>query len=295
MLERLRILLPTLTALLHERHDLVVENLLLRHQLQVALRSRPRPHFKTRDRFFWLVVRWLFPAWRRHLVLVRPETVLRWHRRGWRLYWRWRSGRHLGRPRLSPEIRELIATMASHNPLWGTERIRGELLKLGIVVSSRSIRRYRRRRHSRPPSQSWRTFLANHAHSIWAADLFVVQTLTFQTLFVLFFISHGRRQLVHFEVTGHPTAAWVWRQLIEATPWNSKPDYLIHDRDQVWGADFGGRTLGLGIKSLRTPIRAPRANAIAERWVRTVRRECLDQLIPLNERHLRATVTEFVR
>ena len=125
MLELLRILLLTLTALLHERHDLVVENLLRRHQLQVALRSRPRPHFKTRDRFFWLVVRWLFPAWRRHLVLVRPETVLRWHRRGWRLYWRWRSGRHLGRPRLSPEIRELIATMASHNPLWGAERIRG--------------------------------------------------------------------------------------------------------------------------------------------------------------------------
>jgi transposase InsO family protein len=184
--------------------------------------------------------------------------------------------------------------MASHNPLWGTERIRGELLKLGIVVSSRSIRRYRRRRHSRPPSQSWRTFLANHAHSIWAADLFVVQTLTFQTLFVLFFISHGRRQLVHFEVTGHPTVAWVWRQLIEATPWNSKPDYLIHDRDQVWGADFGRRTLGLGIKSLRTPIRAPRANAIAERWVRTVRGDCLDHVIPISERHLRAILTEFV-
>jgi hypothetical protein len=182
MLELLRILLPTLAALFHERHDLMLENLLLRHQLHVALRSGPRTHFKTLDRFFWLVVRRLYPAWRRHLVLVRPETVLRWHRRGWRLYWRWRSGRHLGRPRLGPEVRELIATMASQNPLWGTERIRGELLKLGIVVSSRSIRRYRRRRHSRPPSQSWRTFLANHAQVICAADLFVVRTLTFRTL-----------------------------------------------------------------------------------------------------------------
>ena len=184
--------------------------------------------------------------------------------------------------------------MASQNPLWGTERIRGELLKLGIVVSSRSIRRYRRRRHSRPPSQSWRTFLAHHAQAIWAADLFVVQTLTFQTLYVLFFISHGRRQLVHFEVTANPTAAWVWRQLIEATPWNREPNYLIHDRDRVWGADLDRRTLGLGIKSLQTPIRAPRANAVAERWVRTVRRECLDHLIPLNERHLRAILSEFV-
>jgi putative transposase len=128
---------------------------------------------------------------------------------------------------LSPEIRELIATMANENPLWGTERIRGELLKLGIVVSSRSIRRYRRPRSSRPPRQSWRTFLANRAQAIWAADLFVVQTLTFQTLYVIFFISHGSRQLVHFEVTAHPTAAWVWRQLIEATPWDRKPRYLL--------------------------------------------------------------------
>jgi transposase InsO family protein len=184
--------------------------------------------------------------------------------------------------------------MANQNPLWGTERIRGELLKLGIVVSSRSIRRYRRRRHARPPSQNWRTFLANHARAIWAADLFVVQTLTFQTLYVLFFISHGRRQLIHFEVTSHPTSAWVWRQLIEATPWNRKPHYLIHDRDRVWGADPGRRISVLGIRSLRTPIQAPRANAIAERWVRTVRRECLDHLIPLGERHLRAILTEFV-
>jgi transposase InsO family protein len=195
---------------------------------------------------------------------------------------------------LRTEIRELIAAMARQNPLWGTERIRGELLKLGIIVSARSIRRYRRRRHSSPPSQSWRTFLANHADAIWAADLFVVQTLTFQTLYVHFFVSHRRRQLGHFQVTAHPAAAWVWRQLIEATPWNCKPRYLIHDHDQVWGADFGVRTSGLGIKSLRTPVRAPRANAIAERWVRTVRRECLDHLIPISERLLRTILSEFV-
>ena len=294
MLELISLILPTLARLFLRRRDLVVENLLLRHQLHVALRSRRRPDLKTRDRFFWLVVRSLHPDWKHYLILVRPETVVRWHRRGWRLYWRLRSGRQLGRPRLSHEIRELIATMANENPLWGTERIRGELLKLGIVVSSRSTRRYRRRRPSRPPSKSWRTFLANHAQAIWAADLFVVQTLRFQTLYVIFFISHGSRQLVHFEVTAHPTAGWVWRQLIEATPWDRKPRYLIHDRDRVWGADFGQRASALAIKSLRTPIQAPRANSIAERWVRTARRECLDHLIPINERHLRWVLAEFV-
>jgi len=176
--------------------------------------------------------------------------------------------------------------MAGENPLWGTQRIRGELLKLGIIVSARSIRRYRRARRSPPPSQGWRTFLSNHAQGIWAADLLVVQTLTFKTLYVLFFISHGRRELVHFEVTAHPTAAWVWRQLIEATPWDRKPRHLIHDRDRVWGTDFGQRAAGLAIHGLQTPFRAPRANSIAEPWVRTARRECLDHMIPINERHL---------
>ena len=144
MLELLRIFLPTLSGLCRKRHHLLLENLLLRHQLQVALRSRPRTRLKTSDRLLWLAARSIYPGWRRHLFLVRPETILRWHRRGWRLYWRWRSRLQLGRPRLSPEIRELMATMASENSLWGTERIRGELLKLGIVVNSRPIRRYRR-------------------------------------------------------------------------------------------------------------------------------------------------------
>ena len=147
------------------------------------------------DKLFWLLVRRLHRNWRRHLLLVRPETVLRWHRKGWRLFWRWRSGCLLGRPRLNPEARELAATMATKNPHWGTERIRGQLLKLGIAVSARSIRRYRRRGPARPPSQSWRTFFANHAQAIWAADLFVVQTLTFQTLYVLFLTATRGRAL----------------------------------------------------------------------------------------------------
>jgi transposase InsO family protein len=288
------LLIHTLASIFRNRHTLILENLLLRQQLQVALRPKRRLRLRGRDRLFWIVVRRLQPDWRRYLHLVRPETVIRWHRQGWRCYWRWRSRTRLGRPRLSAEVRSLIARMARENPLWGTERIRGELLKLGLVVSARSIRRYRRARPARPPSQAWRTFLRNELAGIWAADLFVVQTLTFKTLYVLFFLQHQRRQLVHFNVTAHPTVAWVWQQLLNATPEASQPRHLIHDRDAVYGADFGQRTARLGIRSVRTPIRAPKANAVAERMVETFRRECLDHLIVLNEDQLWATLREFV-
>src|SRR5215208_1416010 len=185
--------------------------------------------------------------------------------------------------------------MARDNPSWGAERIRGELLKLGIVVSKRSVQQYRRRGPARPPSQTWRTFLADHRPSIWAADLFTVQTLTFKALYVLLFIAHDRRELVHWNVTASPTAAWVWRRLLEATPWGRQPRYLVRDRDAAYGRDFVQRARGLGIETLLTPIRAPRANAVAERLIGTLRRECLDHMLVVNERHLRAIPTEFVR
>jgi transposase InsO family protein len=232
--------------------------------------------------------------WRRHLVLVAPETVVRWHRQGWRLYWRWRSRAPMGRPRVSAEVRDLIATMARDNPSWGAERIRGELLKLGIAVSRTSVQRYRRRGPARPPCQSWRTFLRNHRPRIWAVDLLTVQTLTFKTLYVLVSVSHARRELVHLNVTASPTAAWVWRQLIQATPWGRQPRFLVRDRDAVYGRDFARRARGLGTETLLTPVRAPRANAVAERLVGTLRRECLDSLVILDERHLRTVLTEFV-
>jgi transposase InsO family protein len=231
--------------------------------------------------------------WRTHLLLVKPDTVIRWHRAGWRLYWRWRSRAGGGRPRLSPEIRSLIARMSRENPLWGTERIRGELLKRGLAVSNRSIRRYGWRPAPRPSSQTWRTFLRNHAHAIWAADLFTVQTLTLRTLYVLFFIGHGRRMLLHFRVPAHPAAAWVWQQVLNATPWGRSPRYLLRDRDRVYGSDFGARLKGLGIEQLLTPISAPKANAVAERMVGTFRRESLDHVIIVSEAHLCALLAEF--
>src|SRR5918998_5007253 len=172
-------------------------------------------------------------------------------------------------------VRDLIASMSKDNPLWGTERIRGELGKLGFAVSNGSIRRYRGRRPTGPPSQTWRTFLRNHAAQIWAADLFTVPTVTFRTLYVLFFVTHDRRELVHARVTAHPTAAWVWRQLIEATAWGRRPRYVLRDRDAVYGRAVATQAAALGIDTLLTPFRAPRANALAEPVVRTLRRECL--------------------
>jgi len=294
VLNWLTLLVGIVLASLRSRRALVAENLLLRQQLLVAVRVRPHPRLRRRDRVFWVVARRLCAGWRRHLVLVRPETVLRWHRRGWRLYWWWRSGRPPGRPRVPPEVRGLIRRLSEENRLWGTERIRGELLKLGIAVGNGSIRRYRWRPAPRPPSQTWRTFLRNHAHAIWAADLLTVQTLTFRTLYVLFFITHGRRELVHVAVAAHPTAAWVWRQLMEATAWGSQPTYLIRDRDRVFGGDFAARARVLGIQTLLTPFRAPKANAIAERVVRTLRNNCLDHRLILNEQHLRVVLGEHV-
>jgi transposase InsO family protein len=292
--EFLALMLAPLRGAVRDRSDLVAENLLLRHQLAVLTRpTRRTPRLRTRDKLLWVLARRLRGDWRRHLVVVRPETVVRWHRHAWRHFWRWRSRTRLGRPRLSPEVRELIARMARDNPLWGSERIRGELLKLGVAVSNRSIRRYRWR-PPRGPSQTWRTFLRNHAHTTWAADLFTVPTVTFRTLYVLFFITHGRRELVHLAVTAHPTAAWVWRQLVEATARGRRPRHLVRDRDAVYGGGFIGRARGLGIETVLTPVRAPRANAIAERVVRTLRNECLDHLIPLDERHLRTILAEYV-
>ncbi len=294
MLEVLLLFLRTAVLAARSRRDLALENLVLRHQLQVALRTNPHPRLRARDRVLWVWLRQLWPdGWRRHLHVVQPKTVLRWHRQGWRLYWTWKSRTKLGRPHLSAEVRELIARISKENPRWGTERIRGELLKLGIVVSNRSIRRYRWRRVRPGDSQLWRTFLVNQLRGIWAADLFVVQTVSFRILYVFFLIRHERRELLHFNVTANPTAAWIWQQLLEATPWGRRPAHLLHDRDAVYGADFDRKLADLDIAGVRTPPRAPTANAVAERLVRTIRTEYLDHLIVIDQQHLRAVLAEL--
>ena len=297
VLELLCLLLTTVRSTARPQRDLVLENLLLRHQLAVLTRpTRTRRYARLRlwDKLLWIVARRFCTGWREHLSFITPETIVRWHRQSWRLFWRWKSRSRGGRPHLSSEVRDLIATMSRENRLWGTERIRGELLKPGSVVSNRSIRRYRWRGPGRSPTQTWRTFLRNHAHHLWAADLLSVPTLTFKTLYVLVFSAHGRRELVHVNVTANPTAAWVWRQLIEATSWGQKPRQLLRDRDAVYGHDFRQRARRIGIDAVTTPVRSPRANSIVERVIGTLRRECFDQLIVLDEQHLASVLKEFV-
>jgi len=287
--------LGVLLAVVRSRRDLVLENAALRHQLQVALRTNPRPRLRQGDRILWVWLARLWSGgWQQHLSTVQPATVISWHRKGWRLYWTWRSRNRLGRPRLTQEVRELIAEISRDNPLWGTERIRGVLLQLGIVVSNRSIRRYRWRSPRPIGTQSWRSFLVNQLKGIWAADLCVVQTLGFGTLYVFFFITHARREVVHLNVTASPTAAWIWQQFVNATAWGRQPTHLIHDRDAVYGKDFGPRLERVGVTDIRTPVRAPNANSVAERLVRTLRRECLDHVIIVNERHLLQVLGDFI-
>jgi transposase InsO family protein len=269
----------------------------LRQQLLVLRRRQPRPRIRDADRRFWvLACRW-FGGWRRSLLVVKPETVLRWHRRGWRTYWRWRSMRRgkPGRPPIAPELRDLIRRIATENRLWGQRRIQAELARLGFRVSARSIAKYMRRWDGEP-SAGWRTFLKQHASAIWACDFFCVQTIFFQTLYVMFVVEHASRKVLHIQTTRHPTAEWASRQIVECCGWDRDPPrFLIHDRDGRYGAVFDHRVSNLGITQIRTPFRSPQANSIAERWVGSLRRECLDYAFIFNERHLREVLAEYVQ
>ena len=279
MRESLILLLGTIRGVGRSRRDLMLENLASRHQLTMCDR---RPRVTNADRILWTLALRRWSGWRGALIVLEPATVIRWHRAGWRRYWTWRSRRgRVGRRRIPREARELIFRLARENPRWGAMRIRGELRVLGYDVSAETVRRYRLQARRRPPSQRWRTFLRNHRHEIWAADFLTVPSITFGTLYVFFVISHARRRIEHVNVTAHPTAAWVWRQMIEATAWNRRPSYLLRDRDRAYGRDFIVRARRIGIETVLTPIRAPQANGVAERWIGSLRRECLDHIIPV--------------
>ena len=290
-----RLLVTSMCRAFRARRDLMLENLALRQQPAVYVRQSRRPQLHDADRRFWSLLARPWSGWRSALVIVGPDTVVRWHRAAWRGSWPWRSrARRPGRPRIGPELRELITRIATECPRWSALRIQGELLALGYEVSAETVRRYRRQALRHPPSQFWRSFLANHRPQLWAADFFTVHTLTFKTLFVFFFIAHERRRIVHVAVTAHPTARWVWPQLVEAAPWGKQPHHLIRDRDRSYGGDFIQRARAIGIETVLIPVQAPKANAIAERVVGTHRRECLDHLIIVNERHLRSLLREYV-
>jgi putative transposase len=295
MLRLLAALLPTVRSAIRSRQELLLENLALRQQL-ATLVSRRDPEIRPADRAFWVALRRFWPGWARILVIVQPDTVVRWHRRGFGLYWARlsRYRRQPGRPPLSLEVRDLIRKMASENS-WGAPRIHGELLCLGFDVSERTVSRYLRSlRRSPRPGPSWKTFLENHRRGIAAMDFFTVPTATFRILYVLFVIRHGRRDVAWYSVTESPTAAWVAQQLREAFPFETAPKYLVIDRDRSFGSNVVTTLRSMSIEPIRTGFRCPWQNGVAERFVGTVRRELLDHVIIFGSRHLHWLFGEFL-
>ncbi len=290
----LSLLLSAVLPSLRDRAALRLELIALRHQLLVLERKRTtRPRLTRIDRLFWVWLYRLWPGCLDVVVIVKPDTVIRWHRRGFRLFWTWKSRpRRWGRPPMPQEVRELIRRMSRENPLWGAPRIHGELLKLGIEISQATVSKVMVR-HPRASSQTWRTFLANHADGLASIDLFVVPTATFRVLFAFIVLRHERRKVVHFNVTSHPTAAWLGQQLVEAFPWETAPRYLIRDRDAAYGTIFRDRLETMGIIDVLTAPRSPWQNAYVERVIGSVRRECLDHVIVLNARHLRRILSSY--
>jgi len=224
--------------------------------------------------------------------MVKPGTVIAWHRRGFRLYWGWKSRHRHGRPAVSLEVRNLIRQMSLANPRWGAPRIHGELLRIGIEMCQATVAKYMAR-HRQPPSQTWRTFLKDHTKDLVSLDFFVVPTITFQLLFTLVMLSHDRRRLVHFGVTTNPTTAWTARQLLGAFPWDNAPRYLLRDRDSAYGLESSEMAKSMGIHEVLTAPQSPWQNAYLERLIGSIRRECLDHVIVLNETGLRRVLKSY--
>jgi len=286
-------LLRLLPLLFGGHRQLALENLAVRQQLAVYKRTVPRPPLRRSDRLFWIGLARVWAGWRQSLVIVTPDTVLRWQRRRFREYWTQLSGRSTGgRPPIDSAIKALVRRMAAANPLWGAPRIHAELLKLGLDLSERTVSRLMPKRRTRP-SQTWRTFLANHVRDLVSFDFFTVPTAGFRVLFVLVVLAHHRRRVVHFNVTEHPTARWAAQQIVDAFPDDSAPAYLLRDRDAVYGDAFRKRVKGIGITEVLTAPQSPWQNPFAERLIGSIRRECLDHVVVLGERHLRRILTAY--
>ena len=279
------------------RRSLLLENLALRQQLTVLKRKHPKPKLRVPDKLFWVLAGRCWSAWEQSLIVVTPETVVRWHRAGFRLDWTLISKvrSRVGRKRVSKEVRDLIFHMVAENPTWGAPRIHGELLMLGFHVSERSISRWMKRAPRDPKAaRRWAAFLRNHREVIAAMDFFTVPTVTFSLLYCFFVISHDRRRVLHFNVTCHPTSAWIVQQLREAFPYKTAPPFLICDHDAKYGLEVPAAIQSMSITCIQTSIQSPWQNGVAERWVGSCRRELLDHIIALNERHLRRLLSEYV-
>jgi transposase InsO family protein len=295
MIALLCFVLTVLVSPFKSKSRLEAENVALRHQVVVLRRMvHRRVRLTNSDRLFFIqLYRW-FPSVLKVITVIRPDTLVRWHRTGFRRYWRWKSRSFGGRPQIDAELRALIRQMSIENPLWGAPRIHGELLKLGIDVAQSSVAKYMVTR-SGPPGQGWRTFLRNHASDIAAMDLFVVPTIGFDLLYAFLIIRLDRRDLVWINVTTNPTAEWIARQLIEAFPWNEAPLYLIRDRDQIYSTIVTGRLRAMGIRDKPVAPASPWQNGYAERLIGSIRRECLDHFIVFGEAYLRRILQAYAR
>jgi transposase InsO family protein len=293
MIGLLGFVLAVLASPFKSRLWLEAENAALRHQLMVLRRRlHGRVRLTNHDRWFLIqLYRW-FPSILQVLAIIKPETLVRWHRAGFRHYWRWKSRRRGGRPQIDTELRGLVRRMSVENPLWGAPRIHGELLKLGFQVAQSSVAKYMFKRRG-PPTQGWRTFLHNHAPDIAAMDLFVVPTIGFDLLYAFVIVRLDRRDLVLINVTATPTAEWVARQITEAFPWNEAPRYMIRDRDRIYGSVVMRRLRAMGIRDRPTTPASPWQNALAERLIGSIRRECVDHVIVLGEAHLRRVLKSY--
>jgi transposase InsO family protein len=286
--------LATLSSIFRSRAALELENLALRHQIGVLRRTAAkRLKLTSADRLLWICLSRLWRGWRSALTIVKPETVIAWHRAGFRLFWTWKVRRgQPGRPIISPEVRALIRKMCRENPSWGAPRIHGELLKLGINVGESSVSKYMVRSR-KPPSQTWRTFLQIHAKQLVSIDFFTVPTIRFQVLYVFLVLAHDRRRILHFNVTAYPTAEWTGQQLREAFPFAQLPRYLLRDRDAIFGDDFREHVRDMGICEVLSAPRSPWQRAYVERVIGSIRRECLDHVIVFNENALRRTLNSY--
>jgi transposase InsO family protein len=293
MIALLCFVLTVLVSPFKSKSRLEAENAALRHQVAVLRRMvHRRVQLTNSDRMFFIqLYRW-FPSVLKVITAIRPETLVRWHRGGFRRYWRWKSRSLGGRPQIDTELRALIRRMSMENPLWGAPRIHGELLKLGFAVVQSSVAKYMVKRHA-PPSQGWCTFLRNHAPDIAAMDLFVVPTIGFNLLYAFVIVRLGRRDLVWINVTANPTAEWIARQLTEAFPWNKAPRYLVRDRDQVYGTIVTRRLRAMGIRDKPIAPGSPWHNGFAERLIGSIRRECLDHFVIWGEAHLRRILQSY--
>jgi putative transposase len=298
MFRFVRFCFGTLIRFFRSRRSLLLENLALRQQLAVLKRRHPRPGLSPFDKLFWVVVRRFWSGWKEAQVVVTPETVVRWHRVGFRLYWRLisRVRAQVGRTQTPKEVRDLIFRMVVENPTWGAPRIHGELLMLGFDLSERTISRWMKRAPRDPePAKRWLTFLRNHREAIAAMDFFTVPTITFGVLYWFFVISHDRRRILHFNVTKPPTSSWIIQQLREAFPFESASRFLIFDRDGEYGLEVPVAVRSLKISPVRTSFESPWQNGVAERWVESCRRDLLDHIIAFNEQHLKRLLCEYIR